>query len=77
MQFIHFSPQTGPTTIPDEIPSLFDGSMGHMKDTQIKLHTDPSFLLTTHQCIPFHIHKDHVKKKLDCLEKMDVLLMKR
>ena len=40
IQLIQFSLQTGPKSIPDEFPALFDGSMGRIKNIKIKLHLD-------------------------------------
>ena len=42
MQLIQFSLQTGPKSIPDEFPALFDGSTGRIKNIKIKLHVDTS-----------------------------------
>ncbi|XP_041361042.1 uncharacterized protein LOC121377202 [Gigantopelta aegis] len=66
MQLIHFSLQTGPKTIPDEFPALFDGTMGRIKDIKIKLHIDTSVpqVSQRHRHIPFHIRKD-VEKELN------------
>ncbi|XP_041375647.1 uncharacterized protein LOC121388403 [Gigantopelta aegis] len=74
MQLIYFSLQTGPKTIRDEFPTLFDGTMGRIKDIKIKLHIDAFVpqVLQRHRRIPFHVRKD-VEKELDRLEKMDVI----
>ena len=74
MHFIQFSLQTGPKSIPDEFPALFDGSIGRIKNIKIKLLIDKSVphVSQRHQRIPFHVRKD-VDKELDRLEKMDVI----
>ncbi|MEG7521550.1 MAG: hypothetical protein M3H12_00390 [Chromatiales bacterium] len=74
MQLIHFSLQTGPQTIPDEFPALFDGSMDRMEDIEIKLHIDPSVpqVAQTRRRISCLVRKD-VEKELDRLENMDVI----
>ena len=73
-QQIQLTHLTGSATIPVKFPALFDGSMGHTKNIQIKLHINPSLppVAQKHQRFLFHIHKD-VGKDLDRLEKMDVI----
>ena len=60
--------------ISSNFPSLFDGTMGKIKDVKIKLHIDNNIQPVTqrHRRIPFHIRKD-VEAELNRLEKLQVI----
>lgn len=62
------------SSIPDQFPVLFDGTLGKIQDVKVKLHIDSTVqpVAQRHRRIPFHIRKD-VETEIERLEKMDVI----
>lgn len=59
LNLIHFSLQTGLTSIPDQFPHLSDSAMGCIKNGKVTLYIDKSVtpVAQIYHCVPFHVHK--------------------
>ena len=68
----HSSAQS--SSIADSFSKIFDGKLGHIKGTKIKLHVNPEVQPITkqHRRIPFHLRKQ-VEAELNKLQDLDII----
>ena len=62
------------SSIADNFTELFDGKLGHIKGTKIKLHVDPEVqpVAQQHRRIPFHLQKQ-AEAELKKLQDLDII----
>ena len=71
---LNTDPSAQSSSIADNFTELFDGKLGHIKGTKIKLHVDPEVqpVAQQHRRIPFHLRKQ-VEAELKKLQDLDII----